>query len=261
MPSCPWSWSAVKAVAADNLLQRKRYFQGSYGQTADEEPKSRITVHGNTLIYLSGIPAITHTLINSSYGKSNAVVVLVQCDGDDIYKGCGDSIQCAEENLVKVVDEFDSQPSIQLIGDYVSLEKTNGDDSTPKGEEGIFDRIIRYMGQHEIKIKLSSPDEARSAMEESRKKKLRKWFMPLLLLLKLKGLVIIPAVLFVIALVAFKGMGAGLMALLISGAVALKQLLDTRHSSSSVSYEILPQIAGPHWSRSDALNTLLQSYQ
>ncbi|KAK5644794.1 hypothetical protein RI129_006094 [Pyrocoelia pectoralis] len=188
------------------------------------------------------------------------IVVLAKCDTDDIYKGCGDSIQCAEENLVKVVNEFDNQHSIQLLGDYVTLEKTKQDDSAARSEEGIFDRIIRYMGQHEIKIKLSSDEDARSAVEESRRRKLRKLFLPLLLLLKLKALIIIPAVLFVIALVAFKGMGAGFMALLISGAIALKQLLE-RHSSSSVSYEILPQIASPHWSRSDAFNTLLQAYQ
>ncbi|KAF5304200.1 hypothetical protein FQR65_LT18885 [Abscondita terminalis] len=69
-------------------------------------------------------------------------------------------------------------------------------------------------------------------VSESRRRKLRKLILPLLLLLKLKALIIIPAVLFVVALVAFKGLGAGVMALVVSGAIALKSLLE-KHSSSS----------------------------
>ncbi|KAK4875569.1 hypothetical protein RN001_011991 [Aquatica leii] len=190
------------------------------------------------------------------------VTVLAKCEPvDDIYKNCGDSIQCAEDNLVKVVDGFDEKSSIQLIGDYVTLEKSKEGVSEAKSDDGIFERIIRYLENHEIRIKLSSSDDARSAMEESRKRRLRKLLLPLLLLLKLKALIIIPAVLFVVALIAFKGLGAGLMALLVSGAVALKSLLEKHNSSSSVSYEIVPQISSPHWSRSDVFNGILQGYQ
>ncbi|KAF5286537.1 hypothetical protein FQR65_LT12541 [Abscondita terminalis] len=161
------------------------------------------------------------------------VAVFAKCEPvDDIYNNCGDSIECAESNLVKVVNDFDDKSSIQLIGDYVTLEKVKDAVSEPKSEDGIFERVIRYLESHELRIRLSSSDDARSAMEESRRRKLRKLILPLLLLLKLKALIIIPAVLFVVALVAFKGLGAGVMALVVSGAIALKSLLE-KHSSSS----------------------------
>lgn len=69
--------------------------------------------------------------------------------------------------------------------------------------------------------------------------------LPLLLLLKLKAVILIPIVLSVIALVAFKGLGAGLIALALSGATAFKSVLEGHHSSKKVSFEVIP----PHWSR------------
>lgn len=69
--------------------------------------------------------------------------------------------------------------------------------------------------------------------------------LPLLLLLKLKAIILIPIVLSVIALVAFKGLGAGLIALVLSGATAFKSVLEGHHTAKKVSFEVIP----PHWSR------------
>ncbi|VEN50787.1 unnamed protein product [Callosobruchus maculatus] len=94
---------------------------------------------------------------------------------------------------------------------------------------------------------------------EARSRKIRKLLLPLLLILKLKASIIFPILLSVVAIVAFKGLGAGLTALTIAGAIGLKNLVETAaQSHSKVSYEIVPQVA-PHWSRSameqdDALN-------
>lgn len=79
---------------------------------------------------------------------------------------------------------------------------------------------------------------------ETRSSKLKKIILPILLLLKLKAAIVIPIVLSVIALVAFKGLGAGLIALALSGATAFKSSLEG-HSSKKVSFEVVP----PHWSR------------
>lgn len=79
----------------------------------------------------------------------------------------------------------------------------------------------------------------------ARSSKLKKIVLPLLVLLKLKSAIILPAVLSAIALVAFKGLGISLMAMLISGAIGFKSLLES-HSSSKFTYEVVPS----HWSRS-----------
>lgn len=63
----------------------------------------------------------------------------------------------------------------------------------------------------------------------------------------LKKSIEIPIVLGVLSILAFKGLGAGLISLMLSSATALKSLLE-HHSSSKVSYEVVPQVN--HWSRS-----------
>lgn len=81
-----------------------------------------------------------------------------------------------------------------------------------------------------------------------RSSKIKKILLPILLLLKLKAAIVIPAILSAIALVAFKGLGASLIALAISGATGLKSLLE-HHTSSKFTYEVVPQISSSHWSR------------
>lgn len=77
--------------------------------------------------------------------------------------------------------------------------------------------------------------------------------LPLLLVLKLKALIILPIIITMIGLVGIKGLGAGLAALLLSGAVALKALLTPPPSlPARVSYGIVKphEIHHEHWHRS-----------
>lgn len=89
---------------------------------------------------------------------------------------------------------------------------------------------------------------------EGRKRKIRKLLLPLLLFFKLKAAIVLPAVLAAIALIAFKGLGVSFLSLAVAGIAAFKAFSDGHlHSSSKVSYEIVPQVApAPAWSRTAA---------
>lgn len=82
--------------------------------------------------------------------------------------------------------------------------------------------------------------------------RLKKMILPLLLLLKLKALIILPIVISAIALIGLKGLGAGLMSLLLSGVVALKALL-TPPPPPRVTYGVVRphEIHHDHWHRSE----------
>lgn len=69
---------------------------------------------------------------------------------------CGDSVSCEEKKLVSLVDQFDSARSVSILGDAVQLERTG--DSTAGSEEGLVERALRYLQNHELKIKV--PQEA-----------------------------------------------------------------------------------------------------
>lgn len=74
------------------------------------------------------------------------------------------------------------------------------------------------------------------------RKKKKKLLLPLLLLLKLKAAALIPLVLGFLALVAFKALIIGKLALLISGIIGVKKLLSSKGDHSS--YEV---VAHPHY--------------
>ncbi|XP_018321589.1 uncharacterized protein LOC108734499 [Agrilus planipennis] len=187
---------------------------------------------------------------------------------DETLNGCEGNFDCAEQAIIKTIDEYDSKPTVSFLQDFVVLEKTNEVQLTPKSQEGVFERVLRYFMNHEIRIKFPSTElEARELIVEARKTKLRKILLPILLLLKFKTLILIPAALFALALVAFKGLGAGFSALLISGAVALRSFLSHPSSSSSTyTYEVVPQPVAPHWSRAgdtghEGWNAIIPGYQ
>ena len=86
----------------------------------------------------------------------------------------------------------------------------------------------------------------------SARTKLKRIILPILLALKLKALIILPIIITMIGLIGIKGLGVGLAALLLSGAVALKALLTPPPPlSARVSYGIVkPEIHHDHWHRS-----------
>lgn len=74
-------------------------------------------------------------------------------------------------------------------------------------------------------------------------KKTKKLLLPLLLLFKLKAAALLPLVLGFLALIAFKALIIGKLALLLSGIIGLKKLFESKHSSQN--YEV---VAHPHTS-------------
>ncbi|KAL3268032.1 hypothetical protein HHI36_007165 [Cryptolaemus montrouzieri] len=176
----------------------------------------------------------------------------------DVYDGCGDSYQCVEKSLVKYVDDFDRQPSIPVLGEFVALSRNEDQFESPRAQESFLERCARFMVNRELRFKLST-DAARSLMEETRSSKIKKIVLPLLILFKLKAAIVVTVVLAVIALISFKGLGASLIALAISGATGFKSLLENHAGSSKLSYEILPSISS-HWSRMGT-DPLAQIYQ
>lgn len=67
-------------------------------------------------------------------------------------------------------------------------------------------------------------------------KKGKKFLLPLLLLLKLKAAALLPLAIGALALISFKALIIGKLALILSGIIALKKLLEHKHSSS---YEVV----------------------
>lgn len=77
-------------------------------------------------------------------------------------------------------------------------------------------------------------------------KKSKKFLLPLLLLLKLKAAALLPLAIGFLALISFKALIIGKLALILSGIIALKKLLEGKHSQS---YEV---VAHPHHSYSSS---------
>lgn len=72
-------------------------------------------------------------------------------------------------------------------------------------------------------------------------KKTKKLLLPLLLLFKLKAAALLPLVLGFLALIAFKALIIGKLALLLSGIIGLKKLFESKNGSQN--YEV---VAHPH---------------
>ncbi|KAK9692592.1 Protein of unknown function (DUF1676) [Popillia japonica] len=73
------------------------------------------------------------------------------------YGSCGDKLTCIEENLVKAVDKIDSQNTISFLDDVIVIEKTKEIDVGRKKED-LFDRLMRYLKTHEVKLRLPEAD-------------------------------------------------------------------------------------------------------
>ncbi|KAF7279546.1 DUF1676 domain-containing protein Osi15 [Rhynchophorus ferrugineus] len=183
-------------------------------------------------------------------------VVLV-C-GDDT-TSCSDSITCGEQQLSSYLKTLEDTPSIPVLGDTIVLEKDQSfGDEVGEGKEDIVDRSVRFLTSRSLKIKFPA-EEARTLTADARgkKHKIRKYILPLLLVLKLKAAIILPILLSVIALVSFKGFGLSLAALAVAGTSALKNLLQPSGSKIEV-------VSAPigHWKRSGFIEGVIpETYQ
>ncbi|KAK1122772.1 hypothetical protein K0M31_009214 [Melipona bicolor] len=186
-----------------------------------------------------------------------------------------ENARSAEIRLTETMDELNKRDTIKIYGDMITLEKVefaedeetagraSRDPLVSKIEEFLRCRRIhvrlpsdgssadmfgRALGRKDVAIELRSLTTGAS---EARTK-LKKIALPILLALKLKALIVLPIVITLIGLVGIKGLGAGLLSLLLSGAVALKALLTPPPSyPARVTYGIVkPEIHHDHWHRS-----------
>ncbi|CAH1154264.1 unnamed protein product [Phaedon cochleariae] len=178
-----------------------------------------------------------------------SILVLTKCETP-----CEDSMECIETELTAHVDSLENSED---DGGIISVMSIPRQGKSVTHDENIVERCIRFLTEHELRIRIPS-SEARSLMSESRTRKLRRLILPILLLLKLKAAIIFPLLLSAVALVAFKGLGVGVAALAIAAATALKSLLEGHHVHSPVSYELVPQ-GVQQWSRSSLEGSLIGS--
>ncbi|KAK0089232.1 hypothetical protein PV325_008361 [Microctonus aethiopoides] len=186
-----------------------------------------------------------------------------------------EGIHNIEITMVRKMDELKKLPSIKIYEDIVTIEKLDDDKiietSDEHLEDPLIERINNFLNTRKIQIRLpndgSTADLFGRALGKKNidiqlnslthgaseaRTKLKRMILPILLAFKLKALIVLPIVITLIGLVGIKGLGAGLAALLLAGAVALKALLTPPPSyPARVSYGIVkPEIYHEHWHRS-----------
>ncbi|GJQ85511.1 hypothetical protein Trydic_g23097 [Trypoxylus dichotomus] len=175
-------------------------------------------------------------------------VIVVLCTiiaitwGEEL-ESCGDKLTCIEENLIAAVDKLDSQKKISLVDDTIVLEKTK-EISVGRKKEDLIDRVMRYLSSHELKMRMPESD-AREV--EARKRKWRRYILPLLLILKLKAALLIPSVLTVLGFTAVTALASSS---LVFGFTIVPALLrgsytEHHHVPQKISYEVVPHL----WNR------------
>ncbi|XP_048507187.1 uncharacterized protein LOC125500052 [Athalia rosae] len=206
-----------------------------------------------------------------------ALVGLVVAANAEPKKACGekDQMKCAEDKLINVMDKINEQESIKIYGDMVTMKKIPVQTVEEGGDQSetdpLLSKVDRFLKERKIQINFpsdgSSADFFGRALGEKEvdfelrslaqgasegRSKLKKILIPVLLALKLKAMIVLPIVITLIGLVGIKGLGTGLAALLISGAVALKALLTPPPLPPRVSYGIIKphDVHHDHWHRS-----------
>ncbi|XP_057340909.1 uncharacterized protein LOC130677983 [Microplitis mediator] len=104
-------------------------------------------------------------------------------------------------------------------------------------DEALVERAGKFLSTHTVELSL--PEEVSRSFDEARgkKKKIVKSLLPILLLLKLKAAALIPIVLGALALIAFKALVIGKIALIISAILALQKLWGQKNNHQS--YEVV----------------------
>ncbi|XP_015173228.1 PREDICTED: uncharacterized protein LOC107064732 [Polistes dominula] len=184
-----------------------------------------------------------------------------------------DNVEHLEMKLTKAMDALNEKDNIDIYGNIVTLQKVAVEEDSGEMKKDVDDPLVerierffatrkihinfpndgssadffgRALGQKDVDIELKSL--ARGASEA--RTKLKRMLMPILIALKLKALIVLPIVITLIGFIGFKGLGAGLIALLISGAVALKGLV-TPLPPPRVSYSVVkPYDVHEQWQRS-----------
>lgn len=150
------------------------------------------------------------------------------------------------DGLTIVSNEDKASSMRDLSGRALSDE-----DFATKSEEEIenlfMDRVARFLSSHVVQFKMptAAVNEMKRSLDEGRgKKKKIKMLLPLLLLFKLKAAALIPLALGALALISFKALIIGKIALVLALIIGIQKLLANKQAHSS-SYEV---VAHPHYS-------------
>lgn len=184
-----------------------------------------------------------------------AIKVMKDCENKPIFL-------CLKERALHFID---SQQGDIVLSEGVQMVKTDdlptgrSLDDTPLSNDLetrenevdmlLVDRVARFFGTHTLQFKMpkDSVEEIQRSLDEARrrKKKAKRILMPLLLLLKLKAAALLPVAIGFLALIAFKALIVGKIALILSGIIGLKKLLEAKNSTQN--YEI---VSHPQYSHS-----------
>lgn len=174
-------------------------------------------------------------------------------------KDCGDKsmVLCLKERALHYVDQTNGNVEVTEGITFVQSEQPAAGGRSlneialptePEARENeidslLVDRVARFMGTHTLTFKVpkDSISDMKRSMDEARKgKKAKKFLLPLLLLFKLKAAALLPLAIGALALIAFKALVIGKLALLLSGILGLKKLFESKGTQS---YEV---VAHPH---------------
>lgn len=82
------------------------------------------------------------------------------------FEKCGDDFKCAEDKLISIVDEYDSKASLSIVGDVVTVEKTNDLQTVSTENEGLYERVARYLSNHQVKFNFPQNSRAGRTITE-----------------------------------------------------------------------------------------------
>lgn len=99
-------------------------------------------------------------------GTAVFLVLFALATCDDPYQKCGDSVECAEEEMVKIVDGLDQQSEVQLLGDSIVLEKVDSAEETGRNSGDLVERLSRFIEEHQIRVKLPQSFRQMRSLEE-----------------------------------------------------------------------------------------------
>ncbi|XP_066581959.1 uncharacterized protein Osi9 [Prorops nasuta] len=208
----------------------------------------------------------------------------------DVYSSCSgesDLAVCLKLKALRFVDraarsaEFDLVDGLKIVqtdeakssradnarslNDIESTLPTEVEAKEAAIDQALVDRAAKFLSTHTVE--LSVPEEVSRSFDEARgkKKKIVKSLLPILLLLKLKAAALIPIALGALALIAFKALVIGKIALIISLIIGLQKLLANKHQS----YEVVAHPVHGHeehhehhgWARSSGADLAYNAYK
>lgn len=86
------------------------------------------------------------------------VALIAAIPDEEEFEKCGQDFKCAEDKLITLIDEYDAEPSLPIVGNAVTVERTNF--IKPAANEGLYERFSRYMASHEVQF--SFPQSSRA---------------------------------------------------------------------------------------------------